>query len=112
MNEEPQFKNEFFGEFVSKGEPKPNLDYKIYQPMDYYLLRRWNEATHPEFLSSSAYRDWGGCWLVELIDGKFNNSWHFDRHEHARYWRDAKHQSGGKAEIIFPKYEKEKRNDL
>lgn len=81
----------------------PKLEYKIYRPMDYYLLRQRNKDTHPNFLLSSAYREWGGYWLVELIDGKFNNSWHFDRYEHARYWRDAKHQSEGKAEIIFPK---------
>lgn len=106
MNEEPEFKQEFHGTYL------PKLEYEIYLPMDYYLLRERNKETHPEFLLSNAYRGWGGYWLVELIDGKFNNSWHFEYYHHARYWRDAKHQSGGKAEIIFPKYGKEKRNDL
>ena len=95
MDEQPHFKQEFYGQWVT------NPKYEIYSPTEFYLLQRSKSKDKP-LMSMSSYREWGGWWLVEFIDDEMTDYWRFEYRHQANFWKQKKQETQGKAEIVFP----------
>ena len=87
--EQPKFKQEFYGEWVT------NPKYEIYSATQFYRMLRYKSNEKP-IMGMSQYKELGGWWLVELTDNIITDYWRFDFRHQANYWKREKEQTNGK----------------